>query len=797
VELRPHQAGALAAIEAAAAAGERRMTMVSACGTGKTLVAIRSAQSLAPQGLVLVVMPTRALVVQTIRRWREAGRAGRALGVCSLSRADAGLSTDEATMTRSPHTIASAARAGGPLTVFSTYHSVHHIQKAHDLLGLPPWDLVIVDEAHRTCSAFGTGWGTIHDDAAIPAKTRLYMTATPRVWGSEAVDDALIPFMERIPLATMDHREIFGPTVYELGMASAIERGILADYQVVLPIVHDSELHSILAADAPGVTAHQNGLRNAAMHVAVLRAIADHGLRRVLVFFNRIEDADAFAATFPQTAREVGEPLRRPDLWARSIHSKQSNEYRFALLADFADPERPCAVLSNVRVLNEGVDMPDVDAVVFADPRHSIIDAIQAIGRGLRQFPGAGKKATLIFPVYVHRGAKATDLFEKSSFKTLLTLLQALRAHDESFMDRIALPSTRRSVSIEAHHTFYAQPERAAQLARALGLEIAVPAIGTWEQALASATAYRSRFGNLDVPALYTDDNGFSLGQCLSNFRLRHALDRLPAEQRQALDALGMQWTTGRSTFAVMLEHARTWAHDNGHLMIPGKEEAGGHKLGSWITTQRQRAASGRLPPEQQQALEAIDPYWNPPWPRDWQRKYVRARAMSPGPERWHPSASADYVRRDDTIAQWVERQQRDYYRLAREQRKLLRAIGISPRPGGKEYGGTKHAPTSAGMPPAGGAKAEAGKPPAAKTQIDLALEDVAAYVKRHGDLKIPYRHYEPRWWADTSRTIPLASWVARFRTEPHALNAEQRRAWETILKKVKRGDRPEPPPAA
>lgn len=125
MELREHQIEALAAIEAAVADGERRMTVVGACGTGKTLIAQQAAQRLAPQGAVLVLMPTKALVTQTIRRWREAGRAGLALGVCSLRQRESGLSPGEAVMTRHPRAIARAMRVGGPVTVFATYGSLH------------------------------------------------------------------------------------------------------------------------------------------------------------------------------------------------------------------------------------------------------------------------------------------------------------------------------------------------------------------------------------------------------------------------------------------------------------------------------------------------------------------------------------------------------------------------------------------------------------------------------------------------------------------------------------------------
>ena len=780
MELREHQIEALAAIEAAVAAGEQRMTVVAACGTGKTLIAQQAAQRLAHQGAVLVLMPTKALVTQTIKRWREAGRAGLALGVCSLRQRESGLSPGEAVMTRHPRAIARAMRVGGPATVFATYGSLHHIQHAHEQHGLPPWDLVIADEAHRTCSAFGDGWGTVHDDSAIPAKTRLYMTATPRIWGAPATGE-LLPFMERIPLATMDHREIFGPTVFELGMAEAIERGILADYQVIMPIVDDSDLHAILAARRPATSAHHNGLRNAAAQVALLRAIAEHRLRRVLVFHNRVALAQAFATWLPATALEVGEELRIENLWAQAIHGQQSGDWRRDLLDDFADPERDCAVLSNVRVLNEGVDMPDVDAVVFADPRYSTIDAIQAVGRGLRQPPGAGKKTTLIFPVYLHPGTDTADLLHSSAFANLLTLLQALRAHDNSFMDRIALPARTRTATTTARRAvYYAHPERAAQLARALGLEITLPAIGTWEQALASATRYRTSFGHLDVPADYTDPDGFALGECVHNLRLRHFLDRLPAEHQQALDALGLPWTVPTQTFDSMLEHARTWAAEHGHLAVPVKADIGGHRLGTWLATQRRKAAAGRLPDAHKQALAALDPHWNAPW-MDWKRKYARAKALAQTAGWRSTSQSSKDTSREDRITMnWIYKQRLKFFRLDEAQQDLLLQLGIPPLPDGVYYD-SYHDPE--------------------RHRFYEGLGHLGAFLAREGHIDVPRRHQEPWWWGnggEQSKTFPLGEWIHQCRKHPEVLTEEQRRALEALRMvwdpSLGRRKRPQPP---
>ncbi|WP_421107049.1 Helicase associated domain protein [Streptomyces sp. NEAU-S77] len=785
MELREHQREALAAIETAAAAGEQRMTVVAACGSGKTLVAQQAAQRLAGQGSVLVLMPTKALVAQTIRRWREAGRTGLAFGLCSLSQTESGLARSEGVMVRRPQAIVRAMLTGGPVTVFATYGSLHHIQDAHNLYGLAPWDLVVADEAHRTCSAFGDGWGTIHDDAAIPAKTRLYMTATPRVWDAPAPGE-LLPFMERMPLATMDHREIFGPTVYELGMAEAIERGILADYQVVMPIVDgdDTDLHAILAARRPGTSAHHDGLRNAAVQVALLRAIAEHRLRRVLVFHNRVALAEAYAGSLPATALEVGEALSIENLWSRAIHGKQSGEMRRDLLDDFADPDRACAVLSNVRVLNEGVDMPDVDAVVFAAPRYSIIDAIQAIGRGLRQPPGARKKTTLVIPVYLRHGADTADLLKDSAFANLITLLQALRAHDGSFMDRIALPARSRTRTADTRALYYAQPERAAQLARALGLEITLPAIGTWEQAHTSATRYRTGFGHLDVPADYTDPHGFALGECLANLRLRHLLGRLPADQEEALDALGMLWTTPTQTFDSMLEHARTWAAKHGHLIVPVKENIGGHRLGNWMATQRRKAKTGQLPAAHQQALEVIDPHWNAPWPQEWQRKYVRAKAHTDSPGTvWRDAQSHQQASRDERKTRsWIYKQQLAFFRLHEGQQDLLLEIGIPPLPHHLYHnsydGSDRHA-------------------------FCEGLAHLGTFLAREGHANVPRDHHEPGYWSSggkQSAHFPLGEWIHQLRKHPEVLTDQQLRALEALRMvwnpRLGRRKQPKPPPA-
>ncbi|MFJ5105343.1 Helicase associated domain protein [Streptomyces sp. NPDC088554] len=680
MRLRPHQQEALAAIRAAVGEGRPRMTVVAASGSGKTLIAQRACAEIAPQGATLVLVPTKALVVQTARKWREAGYGGLLVGVCSLSQGDSGLSRGELAMTSDPATVAAwVAGEPGPVVVVATYSSLHHLTAAHSI-GLDPWDLLVADEAHRTCAAFGEGWGTVHDDTLIPAATRLYMTATPRIWAARA-DAGLLDTEDRPPLATMEHAEVFGPTVYRLGLAEAIERGIVADYQVVVVVVddQDQDLLSVLNDPHPAGSAHHDGLRNAAVQVAVVRALYEHKLRRVLAFHNRVEAATGFARTLPQTAARVHDPLRREHLWSHAVYGEQDDTVTRSLLAAFDDPGHDVAVLSNARILNEGIDLPDLDAVVFAAPRYSTIDAVQSVARGLRQSPGAGKRTTLLIPVYLPETGDGADILESSDFAALIAILQALRSHDESFMDRVTLPPPTRHNTVITRDLLYSEPERAAQLARVLGLKVLVPAAGTWTEGLRSATGYHRSFSHLNVPLDYTDEDGFGLGLWTAGQRLHHLLGALPAERRTALERLAMSWTPP-TQLQGMLDHARLFARTHGHLGVPAATVVGGYALGRWLGGCRTRAGAGNLDIEVQSALDRIDRWWNPPWTPAWQADYAWAKACYGGRGwTWNLATQSS---RDRAAASWMRGQERTFFLLTPEQQDLLLQVGARPDTG-------------------------------------------------------------------------------------------------------------------
>ncbi|WP_439681309.1 DEAD/DEAH box helicase family protein [Embleya sp. MST-111070] len=315
------------------ALGAARCTLVSPCGTGKTLIALGIAHRRAPHGRALVLCPTRPLLQQTAGSWYARGRPGTYVGLFSDDKpADPALQ-GLMTMTTDPAVLARAVRtADGPVTVFATYASLPRIIEAHLHLALPRWDIVVVDEAHRTAGALGKQWAAIHDDDAVPARHRLYLTATPRIW------DVTRPLSHE-PIASMDDQSLYGPVVFRYSLAQAIEEGQLADYRICAPEIHDTQLRTLLAGrpdhdDDPAA----GGMRIAGAQLALLRARELHGISRTVVFSRAISHADAFADTLLDTARHAG-GRHAQGLCATAVHSRHTPAERRP--AWTASPARP------------------------------------------------------------------------------------------------------------------------------------------------------------------------------------------------------------------------------------------------------------------------------------------------------------------------------------------------------------------------------------------------------------------------------------------------------------------------
>ncbi|WP_449341595.1 Helicase associated domain protein [Streptomyces canarius] len=395
---------------------------------------------------VLVLVPTRDLLTQMAGAWRRGGRRGAMVGVCDLRPEE----SDGIPCTTDPDELLSWVQDLEQVTVFATYAAVGlgKLQRAHEA-GLPVWDLMIVDEAHRTSGDGLKPWAAVHHQARIPAVRRLYMTATPRVWEAEGEQPRLVASMD-------EDSPVFGPVAYELKLSEAIRRGIVAPYQVVCVDIRDPGLYAAVAEEAAG-SDRVRGARLAALQTGLLTAAARERLRRILTFHSRVSEAEAMARGVPLVAARLAEddpetfpPAER--VWSDWLHGDHAPGYRREVLDEFAsdfiggarsDIRAAVRVLSSVKVLGEGVDTAQCDAVAFCDARGSMVDIVQMVGRALRLSPGEGKLASLVVPVFLGPDEDADDLLTSDAYGTLAKVLGALRAHDADTIAALADPRQR------------------------------------------------------------------------------------------------------------------------------------------------------------------------------------------------------------------------------------------------------------------------------------------------------------------------------------------------------------------
>ncbi|WP_341849511.1 DEAD/DEAH box helicase family protein [Streptomyces yokosukanensis] len=343
----------------------RRAQVVMATGSGKTLVAVRSAQELRA-GRVLVLVP--AGPARTDRGRMARGRPYRA--------DDRGLSLrgQEAVFPSTTHMDEPVAwvRPFDKVTVFATYASLGlgTLERAHEA-GLPGWDLIVVDEAHRTSGRLGKPWAVVHDNTRIPSLRRLYMTATPRLWQLDEDQEQCAPG-ELVASMEDDPDGPFGARCYTLTLSETIDRGIRAPYEVVCLDITDTQLQAAQLLGAEGRSDEVRGARLAALQTALVKASAEENFRRTLVFHHMVKEAEAFAAGLPHVAAQLhaADPELYPQTtWANWLCGEHKPGHRRRVLGEFADGIATDGTvvekgfLRSVKVLGEGVDTKNCDSV--------------------------------------------------------------------------------------------------------------------------------------------------------------------------------------------------------------------------------------------------------------------------------------------------------------------------------------------------------------------------------------------------------------------------------------------------
>ncbi|GGR47329.1 helicase [Streptomyces cinereoruber] len=782
VKLRDHQIEAVAAIvrgfdipSGGIPVDGLRGQVHAACGTGKTIIAAVAAKRLVPRGRVLVLVPTLDLLAQTVKAWHDAGHKGPAVAVCSLQD-DPQLWSLKVRATTNPVELA-LRHGAGPVTIYATYASLGVLAEAFKgVYGqqLAPVDLAVVDEAHRTSGSMGKAWADIHRQEVIPAARRLYLTATPRIWQErpanwELAEGAWDPLPEQMA-ASMDDEAVFGPVLFKLSLASAVSRGLLARYQIIVLELQDPVVTPERLMGEERRSEQVRGERIGALQAALLHTMAEHNLSTCITFHHRTIEAQAYAEGLERVAAKLhaDQPERfSARIWSNWLCGEHVPERRRGVLEEFGSTARR-AVLANCRVLGEGMDIRAVDSVALLDPKGAPHDIVQAIGRALRQKPGEGKLASLIVPVFLKPGEVAEDMFTSGSYRPLVKVLEGLRAHDEEAVELLAIPQEPQKNVVEPSRNIGTAPGDGEEEARLL-LRFAAPrdpvmvadwisfnVIDTerqdWARGWAKLKQFVEREGHARVPFGHRE-GATPLGRWIAEQRRAYGAGQMSGLRAKRLEQLGMVWSAVDERFQENLQAAKAYFEEHWTLCAPRSATALDRSVGQWLSNLRRPGAlDGKE--EWRAALEAVDADWNPDWPLEWQRYYAALREM------FVEESALVYVEPGVTvhgmdIGRWLAKQRQPavWAALSGGQRERLEQLGVTPLAPEPEPG-------------------ESVKPSMAPVSaFERGVAALAQYKARTGSVTVPRGHVEQ---LEGGVEVRLGVWVMNQKSRRTKLTTDK-----------------------
>jgi superfamily II DNA or RNA helicase/biotin operon repressor len=546
---RPHQAKALRAI-IPVLRQQDRVTAVMACGTGKTQVALWTAEAIVKRS-VLVLVPSLALLRQTLKEWVNQTKWPQFDYLCVCSDATVSRGDDELVIrpTELEFSVSTEPRQvrqflqrpfPGVKIIFSTYQSAAMVAKG--MRKGDAFDLAVFDEAHKTAGLDGTQFSFALKDQNLPIRKRLFLTATPRHYNLQKRDEAGDP----VEVFSMNRPEIYGPVVHNLNFAEAARLGIICNYKVIISVVTSTELtqqqlrHGQVSVKRDRVKAAQ-----VANQLALAQAVRRHPIRKVFTFHRTVASAASFTAA---GAEGIQTHLKQFD--AFHVSGSMSSASRERVMDEFR--AAPKALMSNARCLTEGIDCPAVDMVAFLTPKRSRVDIVQATGRAMRRDPANKSKLTgyIFVPLYVEqaKGESLETAIERTTFDEVWAVLQAMQEQDDVLDDRI--------------HYLLATGKKTK------GFNDAI---------------IRQRI-EVTGPAVALD-------------KLRRAI------AVKCLDHIGRHWDT-------MVQKLLLFKKRYGHLRVPREAKKPWHDLAKWVWLVRQNKRIGTLSSVRVAELEAIGFDW-------------------------------------------------------------------------------------------------------------------------------------------------------------------------------------------
>lgn len=447
-----------------------RGQLIMAPGTGKTFTSLKIAEAMArdaskEQYTILYLVPSIQLLTQTLRGWNnDTEMTMSSMAVTSDRNASRGsVKQDESNLTIKASDIGYPATTSSKkvvenylelmtrpkkelLVVFGTYQSIDVLGEAQKE-GFPEFDLIIADEAHRTtgAKAFGdeaSSFTKVHSDLNVKGIKRLYQTATPKLYGIESKKKAE---ENSSVISSMDDENLYGSVFYRLGFGDAISQDILTDYKLMVLAVDETvvqkDMQKALADSENGLNIDDVGRIIGVWNGMIKREsfadkVSGEPMQRAIAFSRTIEDSKRLSTQFENVVNEYLNSDEGYSVNVRhvdgSMNALEKNEALDWLASDDI-PEDSARILSNVRFLTEGIDVPNLDAIIFLSPRKSQVDIVQAVGRIIRKFEGK-EYGYIILPIVVPAGeTPETILDNNKTYDVIWQVLNALRSVDERF----------------------------------------------------------------------------------------------------------------------------------------------------------------------------------------------------------------------------------------------------------------------------------------------------------------------------------------------------------------------------
>jgi superfamily II DNA or RNA helicase len=593
-----------------------RGSVVMACGTGKTLVALWAVEQSKAKS-ILVLLPSLTLLQQTLSEWSAHNTWGKDfsyLCVCSDPQVDLKNDEIEIDTTDVPFKIDTdpaivrsyLAQDNGKIKiVFSTYQSSQVVSlatKDHFT-----FHIGVFDEAHKTTGAADGRFALALKDENIKIKKRLFFTATPKHYDIRKRNkDGEFKFV------SMDDESVYGSRAHTLSFSQAADQGIICPYKLVVTLIDKQQVDDFALKN--GITLIEGDAVKAkwvASQVAISSAIKHTNAKKIITFHSRVKTASDFASD-----EIYGIKKFLPHFDVFHVHGKQRSNERKDTISKFKSSST--SLITNAKCLTEGVDVPAVDMVAFVDPRHSKIDIAQAVGRAMRKPRGGSKQlGYIVVPLY----AEDTDenalevAIQSEGFEDVALIINSLLEQDSELTEIVSVLKQSKGRG----EVF--NPQRLKEKIEVIGPYVnleqlqssifaeTVDRLGSsWDEWYGLLQTYKQREGHCRVPALHLEKD-MKLGQWVSDQRKNHQKEMLSNQRINQLNEIGFtwdiifeKWETG---FSFLLQYLKR----EGNCLVPNRHIEGNYPLGQWVS--HQRRTKSRLPQQRISQLNLISFDWN------------------------------------------------------------------------------------------------------------------------------------------------------------------------------------------